>query len=65
MFTRASSERTVRAILRVGPFNLVSALLVVLAGALGGAPEYALWALAVALEWATPRLAAVPHARQR
>jgi low temperature requirement protein LtrA len=59
MFTRASSERTVRAILRVGPFNLVSALLVVLAGALGGAPEYALWALAVALEWATPRLVGI------
>ena len=37
--------------------DLASALLVVLAGACGGAPAYALWALAVALEWTTPRLA--------
>jgi hypothetical protein len=37
--------------------ELASALLVVLAGAIGGTPEDALRALAVALEWMTPRLA--------
>lgn len=57
LFSRTSSQRTVRAILRLAPFNLASALLVLLAGAIGGAPEYVVWALAVALEWATPRLA--------
>jgi low temperature requirement protein LtrA len=57
LFTRTSSEQAVRAILRIAPFNLGSALLVLLAGALGGTAEYVVWALAVALEWATPRLA--------
>jgi hypothetical protein len=37
--------------------DLASALLVELAGASGGAPAYPLRALAVALEWTTPRLA--------
>jgi low temperature requirement protein LtrA len=57
LFTRTSSERAVRAILRIAPFNLTSALVVLLAAVSGGTAEYALWALAVALEWATPRLA--------
>ena len=57
LFTRASSESVVRAILRLAPFNLATALLVLLAGAIGGAAEYVLWALAFALEWVTPRLA--------
>ncbi|HKC72966.1 MAG TPA: low temperature requirement protein A [Chloroflexota bacterium] len=37
--------------------DLASVLLVMLSGVIDGAPEYALWALAVALEWTTPRLA--------
>ena len=57
LFTHTSSERSVRAILRIAPFNLASALLILLAGVVGGTAEYAVWALAVALEWATPRLA--------
>jgi low temperature requirement protein LtrA len=57
LFTRTSSESAVRAILRIAPFNLTSALLVLLAGAMGGTAEYVVWALAVGLEWLTPRLA--------
>jgi low temperature requirement protein LtrA len=57
LFTRTSSESAVRAVLRLAPFNLSSALLVLLAGISGGRAEYILWALAVALEWVTPRLA--------
>ncbi|HXT36781.1 MAG TPA: low temperature requirement protein A [Chloroflexota bacterium] len=56
MFTRASSARTVRAIVRLAPYNLVSALVVLLACLIGGTAEYLLWALAVVLEWVTPRL---------
>lgn len=57
LFTRTSSERAVRAILRIAPFNLASALLILLAGILGRTAEYVIWVLAVALEWVTPRLA--------
>jgi low temperature requirement protein LtrA len=56
LFSRAASQSVVRAILRLSPYNLVSALLVVAGGALGGTAQYVLWATAVALEWATPWL---------
>src|SRR5439155_1458735 len=56
LFTRAASKGAVRAILRFAPFNLTSALLVLLAGALGGGAEYALWALALALQWLAARM---------
>jgi low temperature requirement protein LtrA len=56
MFTRASSARTVQAILRLAPFNLASALVVLLACVVGGTAEYPLLAFAVVLEWTTPRL---------
>ena len=54
LFTRASSASVVTAILRITPLNLVSAVLVVAGGAVGGAAQYALWAAAVALQWLTP-----------
>jgi low temperature requirement protein LtrA len=57
LFTRAASGGVVRAILRLAPFNLASALLVLLAGAVGGAAEYVVWALALALQWAAGRVA--------
>ncbi len=57
LFTRAASGGVVRAILRLAPFNLASALLVLFAETLGGAAEYAVWALALALQWTASRLA--------
>jgi low temperature requirement protein LtrA len=57
LFTRTSSESAVRAILRTAPFNIVSAVLILAAGLVGGPLEYGLWALAFALEWVTPSLA--------
>jgi low temperature requirement protein LtrA len=54
LFARASSATVTSAILRLTPFNLASALLVVAGGAAGGSAQYALWALAFAFEWLTP-----------
>src|SRR5919202_5030667 len=45
LFTRASSASVVTAILRLAPYNLASALVVVVGGALGGRAQYVLWAL--------------------
>jgi len=54
LFMRASAASVVSAILRLTPWNVTSALLVVAGGALGGAGQYALWAGAFLLEWLTP-----------
>src|ERR671935_1452679 len=50
LFTRSSSASVVQGILRLAPFNLASALVILLGGALGGTPQYALWAAACAFE---------------
>ena len=55
-FSRAASAGVVTAILRLAPYNLSSALVVVAGGALGGKPQYALWTLAFLFEWLTPLL---------
>jgi low temperature requirement protein LtrA len=55
LFTRASGGAA-RGILTLAPFNLASAGLVLVGGALGGSAQYVLWALAVAFEWVTPWL---------
>src|SRR5437763_14134878 len=54
LFARASSANVVKAILRLTPFNLASALVVVAGGAIGGRPQYVLWAVAFAFERLTP-----------
>ena len=56
LFTRASAQSVVQNILRLAPFNLASAALVVAGGIAGGRPQYALWAVAVALQWTSPML---------
>jgi low temperature requirement protein LtrA len=58
LFTRAGATHTVRAVIRLAPFNLGSALLVLAAVLVEGTPAYLLWAAAFALEWLTPILAA-------
>jgi low temperature requirement protein LtrA len=56
MFAKGTSARTLRAVVELGRYNLVTALLVLTGGLLGGTAQYALWAAAVALEWVTPLL---------
>ena len=56
LYTRLRGPH-LRALLRLTPLNLVSALLVLGAVIVEGTAAYLLWAAAFALEWFTPRLA--------
>jgi len=59
MFVSGTSTSEVRGILRILPFSSAGVSLVLVGGALGGDAQWALWGLAVALLWATPRLATI------
>ena len=54
LYSRTSEAGTIRSLVRLAPFNLASALLVLGAVVAGGTAGYLLWAAAFALEWATP-----------
>jgi low temperature requirement protein LtrA len=54
LYSRTSVTHTVRALFRLAPFNLASALLVLGAVVAGGTAGYLLWVAAFALEWVTP-----------
>ena len=54
MYARGTTLSEVRAILRIVPFNLGAAGLVLVGGAFGGDVQWVLWALAAALLWITP-----------
>jgi low temperature requirement protein LtrA len=56
LYTRTSETSTIRALVRLAPLNVVSALLVLAAVMVEGTAAYLLWAAAFALEWFTPRL---------
>jgi low temperature requirement protein LtrA len=56
MYARGTSVSEVAAILRIVPFNLAAAALVLFAGALGGDSQWVIWGLAAALVWFTPWL---------
>jgi low temperature requirement protein LtrA len=56
MYVRGTSLSEVRAILRLVPFNLAAALLVLVGGAVGGDGQWVIWSLAAALLWVTPWL---------
>jgi low temperature requirement protein LtrA len=49
LFTRSQAGESAAAILRVAPLNLVAAVSIVIAGALGGTARWVLWGLAVAV----------------
>jgi len=57
LYSRTSVAHTIRAVIRLAPFNLASALLVLAAVLVEGTAAYLLWAAAVGMEWFTPRLA--------
>ena len=54
LYSRTGVPVTVRALLRLAPLNLASALLVLAAVVAAGTAAYLLWAAAFALEWVTP-----------
>ena len=56
MYVRGTSVSEVRAIIRIVPFNLVAAGVVLVGGALGGGAQQALWAVTAAMLWASPWL---------
>jgi low temperature requirement protein LtrA len=53
LFTRSASLGVVQAILRLAPFNVLCALLVVVGGAFGGTVQWVLWT-AACLVWLSP-----------
>ena len=54
MYAKGTSVSEVAAILRLVPFNLTAAALILLGGALGGGAQELLWAGAALLLWFTP-----------
>ncbi len=56
LYASSSSESITRAIFGLAPFNLVSALLILAGGIVGGTAQYLLWGAGFVLEWLTPRL---------
>jgi len=57
MYVQGTSVSEVAAILRIVPYNLLTAGLLVLGGALGGDAQWVLWSVAALLIWCTPFLA--------
>ncbi len=56
MFTLSSRLTVTQAILRLAPFNLATALLVLVGGTLGGTAQYVIWTSAFVLAWISPKL---------
>jgi low temperature requirement protein LtrA len=59
MYVRGTSPREVAAILRIVPFNLAAAALVIVGGAIGGEVQWALWTIAALVLWFSPWLTSV------
>jgi low temperature requirement protein LtrA len=59
MFVRGTSVSEMRAILRIAPFNVFAAVLLIVGGLLGGSPQWVLWTSAAVLLWLTPRVTSV------
>ncbi len=59
MFLRSTEQSTVQAMIRLGPFNAITAVLLLIAGFTGGAVQWALWSGGFALHWITPYLTRV------
>ena len=56
MFTLYSPLTVKQAIIGLAPFNVSTALLVVIGGIVGGDAQYALWISAFLIEWISPKL---------
>jgi low temperature requirement protein LtrA len=56
MFARSTELTVSEAVIGLGPYNISTALMVLIGGALGGTAMYILWALAFIIEWISPKL---------
>ncbi len=56
MYAKGTSVSEVAAILRIIPFSLVGAILLIIGGALGGTPQWVLWSSTAVFLWFTPKL---------
>lgn len=56
MFARSSNLTVVQAIVGLAPFNLSTALLVLVGGVVGGTAQYVIWAVAFLGMWVSPKL---------
>jgi low temperature requirement protein LtrA len=65
LFLRSSNESAVRAMFRLGPYNIVTAALLLAAGFTGGGVRWGLWAAAFVLHWTSPAITAVGGFRIR
>ncbi len=65
LFLRSTQESVMRAMLRLGPYNAVTAALLLAAGFVGGPARWALWVAAFVLHWASPAVTAVGNFRIR
>lgn len=54
MFLRTSEESVLRAMGRLGPFNAITAVLLIFAGFTDGAVRWTLWSASFVLHWITP-----------
>jgi low temperature requirement protein LtrA len=54
MFLRSTEESTLQAMVRLGPFNAITAVLLLVAGFTDGAVRWALWSSGFVLHWITP-----------
>jgi low temperature requirement protein LtrA len=65
MFLRSSEESAVRAMFRLGPYNTITAGLLLAAGFVHGAARWWLWIAAFVLHWTSPAITAVGGFRIR
>jgi low temperature requirement protein LtrA len=54
LFASSSSQKITRAIMRLGPVNLVSAMFLLAGGIAGDTAQYVLWTIGFLSEWLTP-----------
>jgi low temperature requirement protein LtrA len=65
LFLRSSEESAVRAMGRLGPYNTITAGMLLAAGFTSGAVQWALWTAAFVLHWTSPAVTAVGGFRIR
>jgi low temperature requirement protein LtrA len=65
LFLSSTEESAVRAMLRLGPYNTVTAALLLVAGFFHGGARWGLWTAAFVLHWTTPAITAVGGFRIR
>jgi low temperature requirement protein LtrA len=65
LFLRSTEVSTVRSVMRLGPFNLVTAIVILLAGFTDDAWQWGAWTAAFVIHWLTPAVAGVSGFRVR